>query len=93
MLTWTITGSSLFSLYLTGRHLQVAWGWGLLTQGLWITYGLLSSQPPFTASGCAFAAVYVFHLVKYFRRRRSGVPDTGSCQVGASCRYAVSRQA
>lgn len=67
--SWILTGVGVFGLYLAGR--KNLWGWavGLAVQPAWITYGFVTDQGGFIASGLVYGAMYAKNLIWWWREK------------------------
>lgn len=70
--SFLLAGIGVFGLYLTTLGDRVRWygyGVGLAVQTLWIAYALVTGQPGFLLSACAFGVVNSIGLIKWLRPR------------------------
>lgn len=68
--SWALLVLSLTSTWLAGSGRISAWVVGLVSQALWLTYGVVTAQWGFAVSALAFAVVHGRNLVRARRRRR-----------------------
>lgn len=57
--SWVLAAFGLTGIWLAGRKKRAGWLIGVLTQLLWITYGVTTRQWGFIVTALAYAAMYL----------------------------------
>lgn len=77
--SWVLTAAGLSGLILAGQRKAVGWALGVLTQVLWISYAVATSQWGFIVSALAYATVYARNWISWRRSEMRSTPQPCPC--------------
>jgi hypothetical protein len=63
--SWIAAGVSVAGLWIAGINPRIGWIYGIVSQAVWVTYGLATDQPGMIALSVAFVALYGRNLWRW----------------------------
>jgi hypothetical protein len=86
--SWLAALVSIAGLWLSGHNPKIGWLYGIVSQGVWATYGLTTHQPGMIALSAAFVVIYTRNLRRWrgtrFRPTTRTASSANAMEVGAS---------
>jgi hypothetical protein len=63
--SWLAAGVSIAGLWLGGINPRAGWIYGIASQAVWVSYGLVTHQPGMIALSVAFVGIYARNLRRW----------------------------
>ncbi len=63
--SWIAAGVSIIGLWIAGINPRAGWAYGIASQAVWVTYGLVTDQPGMIALSVAFVGLYCRNLWRW----------------------------
>lgn len=89
MWSWIAAAVSIAGLWISGHNPRWGWIYGIASQAVWVTYGLVTDQPGMLLLSVAFVILYGRNLRRWrgtrFQRAAAeqAVTDKPRCKAGA----------
>lgn len=81
--SWIAAVVSVAGLWISGYNPKIGWAYGIISQGVWIAYGLATNQPGMIALSLAFIVIYLRNLRRWRGSRFERTPQRSEEQVKA----------